>query len=112
MEIEKKEDGDISILGVSGEIDLYNAPILKEAIQALIDEKRYKVVINLDRVSYVDSSGIGALISSFSNLKKFQGSLRICNVAGSVRKVFELTKLTYFFDMDNTEEESLATLKA
>ena len=111
MEIETREDDQISILSISGEIDLYNAPKLKDKIQSLADAKCYKIIINLDKVSYVDSSGIGALISSFSNLKKFGGSLRICHVAGSVRKVFELTKLTYFFDIDNTEEESLSALK-
>ena len=111
MEIESKERSGVVVLSINGEIDLYNAPELKEAIQSLVDEKKIKVVVNLDRVSYVDSSGIGALISSFSNLKKQGGSLRICNVAGSVRKVFELTKLTAFFHIDDTEETSVAAFQ-
>ena len=111
MEIQKKTEGDIVILSISGELDLYNAPELKDSFQALIEEKKYKIIIDLDRVSYIDSSGIGALISSYSNLKKFQGQLRICNIAGTVKKVFELTKLTTFFQMDDTLENSISALK-
>ena len=111
MEIETKEQDGIVVLSINGEIDLYNAPELKEAVQKLSEQNKNKIIVNLDRVSYVDSSGIGALISSFSNLKKQGGSLRICNVAGSVRKVFELTKLTSFFEIDNTEADSLSAFK-
>ena len=99
MEINRRENNNIILLDINGEIDLYNAPEIKDVIAKLIDEKRYQIVINLEKVSYIDSSGIGALISSLSNLKKYQGGLKIINVAGSVRKVFELTKLTSFFEI-------------
>lgn len=108
MEIFRRQSGDIVILDVNGEIDLYNAPEIKDTINKLIEEKKYNVVINLDKVSYIDSSGIGALISSLSNLKKYQGGLKICNVSGSVRKVFELTKLTSFFEIYDSEQEAIA----
>ena len=111
MELDVREIDGVIALEVSGEIDLYNAPTIKEEIQKLIEQEKYKIVINLDKVSYIDSSGIGALISSFSNLKKFEGKMRISNVAGSVRKVFELTKLTSFFDIDDDESQSIAALK-
>ncbi|PKL16943.1 MAG: anti-sigma factor antagonist [Spirochaetae bacterium HGW-Spirochaetae-5] len=92
---------------MSGEIDLYNAPEIKDIINKLIEQKRYNVVINLKDVTYIDSSGIGALISSLSNLKKYQGGLKIINVFASVRKVFELTKLTSFFDIYDNEDDSV-----
>lgn len=96
MEITRRESGNIVILDINGEIDLYNAPEIKDVIAKLIEEQKYYTIINLEKVSYIDSSGIGALISSLSNLKKYQGGLKIINVSGSVRKVFELTKLTSF----------------
>ncbi len=111
MEISRRDSGDIVILDVNGEIDLYNAPEIKDTINKLIEEKKYNVVINLDKVSYIDSSGIGALISSLSNLKKYQGGLKICNVSGSVRKVFELTKLTSFFEIYDSEQEAINAFK-
>ncbi len=107
MEIEQKESKGIIILNISGEIDLYNAPEIKDTIGKLISEDKFKVVLNLAGVSYIDSSGIGALISSLSNLKKQKGGMKIINVTGSVRKVFELTKLTTFFDIYTSEEEAI-----
>jgi anti-sigma B factor antagonist len=53
----------------------------------------------MQEVTYIDSSGIGALISSLSGLKKYQGALKITNIHDSVKKVFELTKLTSFFEI-------------
>jgi len=111
MEINRREKDKVVILDINGEIDLYNAPEIKDVIAKLIEEQKYCIVINLEKVSYIDSSGIGALISSLSNLKKYQGGLKIINVAGSVRKVFELTKLTSFFEIFDGEDEATAAFK-
>ncbi len=107
MEIKKREENDVVILEIEGEIDLYNAPTLKDVIKDYIGQQKYNIVINLAKVSYIDSSGIGALISSLSNLKKYQGGLKITNVTGSVRKVFELTKLTNFFEIYDDENSAI-----
>lgn len=111
MEISQREKDGITVLDIQGEIDLYNAPEIKDIIQKLIEAQKYNVVINLEKVSYIDSSGIGALISSLSNLKKYQGGLKIINVYASVKKVFELTKLTSFFEIYESEGEALAKFK-
>ena len=107
MDITKKTHEDIVILEIVGEIDLYNAPEIKDIISKLIEERSYNVIIDLEKVSYIDSSGIGALISSLSNLKKYHGGLKIINVYASVRKVFELTKLTSFFEIYDSEKEAI-----
>ena len=109
MDISSRTKGEIVILDISGEIDLYNAPEIKDIINKLIEQKKYNVIINLKEVTYIDSSGIGALISSLSNLKKYQGGLKIINVFASVKKVFELTKLTSFFEIYDSEDEALAS---
>ncbi|MFQ3927457.1 STAS domain-containing protein [Leptospira interrogans] len=111
MEITRRESGNIVILDINGEIDLYNAPEIKDVIAKLIEEQKYYTIINLEKVSYIDSSGIGALISSLSNLKKYQGGLKIINASGSVRKVFELTKLTSFFEIFDNESEAVSAFK-
>jgi len=107
MDITKRAKGEVIVLDISGEIDLYNAPEIKDIINKLIEEQKFNVIINLEKVSYIDSSGIGALISSLSILKKYQGGLKISNVYASVRKVFELTKLTSFFEIFDNEDDAL-----
>jgi len=108
MEINLREKENILLMDVNGEVDLYNAPEIKEVIKEQIDNNKRQIIINLDEVSYIDSSGIGALISSLSNLKKIGGGLKIINVHDSVKKVFELTKLTSFFEIYDNEDEAVA----
>ena len=111
MDITTRSRGDIVILDITGEIDLYNAPEIKDIVNKLIEDRRYNVIINLEDVSYIDSSGIGALISSLSNLKKYHGGLKIINVYASVRKVFELTKLTSFFEIFDSKEAAVESFE-
>lgn len=111
MEINRRESGEIIIFDINGEIDLYNAPEIKDKIKEEMNKNKVNIIINLDKVSYIDSSGIGVLISSLSNLKKVGGALKLINVYASVRKVFELTKLTSFFDIYDSETDALAAFK-
>lgn len=99
----------VVILDIKGEIDLYNAPEIKDTIKNQIDSGKKKIIINLKEVSYIDSSGIGALISSLSNLKKVGGGLKILHVYDSVKKVFELTKLTSFFEIFDSEDDAVGS---
>ncbi|MDH5721027.1 MAG: STAS domain-containing protein [Spirochaetia bacterium] len=103
---QREVEGNV-IIDIEGEIDLYNAPEVKETIKKLIDDKKLKIIVNLSKVSYIDSSGIGALISAVTALKKEQGYLKLVNVYASVKKVFELTKLTSFFDIYDSEEAAI-----
>ena len=107
MEIQQRNSGDVEIIAIEGEIDLYNAPEIKKLVQKMISEGKVKVIIDFDKVSYIDSSGIGAMISSLSNLKKQGGMLKILNIHDSVKKVFELTKLTSFFKIFQDEQEAV-----
>jgi anti-sigma B factor antagonist len=111
MELNVREKEGITILDIEGEIDLYNAPTLKNIINDLINDRKYEIILNLEKVSYIDSSGIGAIISSLSNLKKYQGALKLLNVQSAVRKVFELTKLISFFEIYSDENEALMSFK-
>ena len=107
MEIRSRKNGKVVILDISGDIDLYNASEITNMINKISENEKYNIVINLKDVSYIDSSGIGALISCSSLLKKSQMGLKIINVYASVKKVFELTSLTSFFDIYDSEEEAI-----
>ena len=112
MTISLEEKSGISVLRIEGEVDLYNAPQIKDTVRKQIEGGKNQILINLRAVSYIDSSGIGALISSLSNVKKAGGVLKISDIQGSVRKVFELTKLTGFFEIFDNEEMALGTYQA
>ena len=74
--------------------------------------KRVKIIIiNLKETTYIDSSGIGALITSFSEVKKEGGVLKICETHETVKKIFALTKLNLFFKIYETQEEAINSFK-
>ncbi len=110
MEIGFRRYKDVYIVDVKGDMDLYNAHELKDVINKLIDKNIAKIVINLENVDYIDSSGVGALIHIFTSVKRNGYKLRITNVHGSVAKVIKLTKLMGYFPIVEDVKTALQEL--
>ena len=111
MELKIRKNGDVYIIDVNGEMDLYNSYKLKELVMKMLEKNVKFFVINLEQVDYIDSSGIGALIYICSTIKKMNLKLAIASVHGSVKKVIESTKLMGYFPMANSVEEALLMVK-
>lgn len=112
MQVHTNESNEIVILKMDGEMDIYNCQILREHVKLLFASGRKKVVANLEGVSYIDSSGIGALISACATLKKAGGGMKLCRMPESVTRVFHLTRLTGFFEIYESELEALGAFEA
>lgn len=112
MELKMRKNKDVFIIDVSGEMDLYNSYKLKELVMKMMERQVKSVVINMEAVDYIDSSGIGALIYIYSTMKKASCQLYMTNIHGSVKKVIELTKLMGYFPITNSLEEALQKLEA
>ena len=110
MELKMRKNKEVYIVDVSGEMDLYNSYKLKELIAKMLERSVKGIILNMEEVEYIDSSGIGALIYICSTLKKNNLKLYITNIHGSVKKVIELTKLMGFFPITDTLEEALQKL--
>ncbi|OQY34035.1 MAG: anti-sigma F factor antagonist [Spirochaetaceae bacterium 4572_59] len=111
MELKVRKSGNIYIIDIEGEMDLYSAFKLKELIGKMLEKNISLYIINMEKVEYIDSSGIGALIYVSSALKKKNARLIISNVHGSVKKVIELTKLTGYFPMEETLRDGILKLQ-
>ena len=111
MELKIRKNGDVYIIDVTGEMDLYNSYKLKELVMKMLEKSVKNFVINLEQVDYIDSSGIGALIYICSTIKKMNLNLAIANIHGYVKKVIELTKLMGYFPIANSIEEALLMVK-
>ena len=103
MELKIRKNGDVYIIDVNGEMDLYNS----YKVMKMLEKNVKSFIINLEQVDYIDSSGIGALIYICSTIKKMNLKLAISNIHGSVKKVIELTKLMGYFPIANSIEEAL-----
>ena len=99
LEIKQREEGGIIVLDIDGEVNLYNSPQLKETFNALLAENKIKILINLEKVIHIDSSGVGAIISLLSNLNKGSGVLKIINPNKAIRQVFNISKLHEFVEI-------------
>ncbi|MGP1495508.1 MAG: anti-sigma factor antagonist [Treponema sp.] len=107
MELKIRKNGEVYIIDVNGEMDLYNSYKLKELVMKMIEKNIKIFIINLEQVDYIDSSGIGALIYISSTIKKMNLKLSLSNIHGSVKKVIELTKLMGYFPIANSVDEAL-----
>lgn len=111
MEIKTELKKEIFVISLSGEIDIYNSKEVKDLVEAKLQEGVYNYIIDLDDVSYIDSSGIGSLIACRTSIVNRKGSLHLVNIKGSVKRVFDLTKLNKYFTISSSEEEALARIK-
>ena len=111
MDLKIRKNGEIYIIDVNGEMDLYNSYKLKELVMKMLEKNVKNFIINLEQVDYIDSSGSGALIYICSTMKKMNLKFAISNVHGSVKKVIELTKLMGYFPIANSVEEALLMIK-
>lgn len=103
---------DIAVLEPRGSLIGGNeTDMLKAKAEDLIEQGNKKIVIDLRSVSYINSSGIGALISVSSMYQKVGGKVKLCNVAKSVQNVFVITKLTGIFDVEDNRNQAIDSLK-
>ena len=103
-----RSEGDAVVVALGGEIDLHQAPTVHETLITACAGKPKCLVINLEAVSYMDSSGIGTLVEVFRRVKAYDGRLALCRINSRVRSLFEITKLDKFFAIYDTEAEALA----
>lgn len=107
MEIAVDKMGDVAIAELPvEELDASNAGELKHDIAPLL-EAHTKLVIDLRRLRFVDSSGLGAFISCLRKLNAKGGDLKLCGMSKQVRAVFELVRMHRIFDIFGTREEAL-----
>lgn len=109
MEInERLVNGDVHVLALDGEMDLYNSSDLKDKVGALLSGGIGRLVIDLERLDYIDSSGISALLYTYTQCRTRSIDLAFINVRGSVRRVIELTSLIGFFPIAENLNEALS----
>lgn len=108
MQLNIVEQGDIVKIEIQEErMDAHNSGDLKEQMLQLFDEGKCNLIIDLSGVRFVDSSGLGALVSGFKNASAREGSLKLCSLQPQVRSMFELTRLHRVFEIFSSVEEAL-----
>ena len=110
MNIQSKNQGDIQMLELSGELDYHSSPELREKLTELTGKQTAKILVDLSGVDYMDSSGIATFVEAFQKTKRYQGRLILAALTDTVRGVFEIAKLDSIFEIAPTVAEGVASL--
>ena len=108
MQIAQSKENNFHILRIEGDIDLNSSPQLRKTFTDLLEKGSTKVVVNFEKVSYIDSSGLATLIEMMQRLKKSQGAIYLVQMNDKIRNIFEITKLDKLFTIYRTQQEALA----
>ena len=108
--ISERQAGDVTILDLSGKVTIGEGSVaLRNTIRRLLGEGKSKILLNLGGVGYIDSSGIGELVSSFTAVSKEGGTLKLLNLTQKIQDLLAITKLLTVFDVFDSEAEALAS---
>jgi anti-sigma B factor antagonist len=112
LNINERQAGDVTVLDMSGKITIGEGSVaLRTAIRRLLEEGKKRILLNLAGVSYVDSSGIGELVSSYTAINKEGGQLKLLNLTQKIQDLLTITKLLTVFDVYESEAEALNSFK-
>ncbi len=112
MQIKEKIVDDIAILTLNG--DLIGDPEttkLREKVKSLITDEIKKIVIDLSGVSYINSAGLGSLISVLTTVRNAGGDLKLARIGKRIKSIFVITQLVKVFDSYETQERAIASFK-
>ena len=112
MKIEDRLVNDVTILDVSGKITIGEGSIeVRNRVRSLLEEGKKDILLNLGNVSYVDSSGIGELVSCYTTVTNQGGQLKLLNLTKKMQELLAITKLLTVFDTYNDEGAALSSYK-
>jgi anti-sigma B factor antagonist len=112
MKIKQRETDGITVLDLSGE--MYGGPDnikLVDVVTGLANEKKLDLIINLAKVKWISSTGLGIMVSARSRFAKEGGVIKLCNPNDRVLGILQVTRLNLIFDVYNSEKEAVESLK-
>jgi anti-sigma B factor antagonist len=105
------KDG-IEIVEVEGEIDVYTAPRLRELLIELVNTGFFQLVVNMEKVEFLDSTGLGVLVGGLKRVRAHDGSLDLVCTQERILKIFRITGLTKVFGIHDTVDEAIKARKS
>ena len=108
MDLKTELNGNLMVIFVREErLDAHNSDELKAEMNRNFEQGTKDILLDLKEVRFIDSSGLGVLVSGFKNASSRQGSLMLCGLQAQVKSMFELTRLHRVFDIFQTVDEAL-----
>src|SRR5438094_1342275 len=109
LDVETGTVGGASLLSLRGEIDVYTAPRLRQAIIDLVEGGATRIVVDMERVDFLDSTGLGVLVGGLKRVKDKDGSMKLVANQDRILKIFDITGLSKVFPMFASLDEALGS---
>lgn len=109
MTFQVNTEGDVTVIAVEGQLIVGNRQELKQTVLDALEEGSRKFLIDFAGTGYIDSSGLGVLVSLSKKIREHGGELRLANLNDDLRSLFELTKLDTLFQISKSREEAQAS---
>ena len=103
--------GGVTVVDISGSVSLIEARALSELVQELVEKGRKKIILNLRDVHYLDSSGIGQIVSGYATVKKNGGQMKILHLSKKVQDLLSVTSLYKIFEEFSDEELAVQSFR-
>lgn len=108
LRLDVSEQGGWSVLQVGGEVDVATAPRLREQLIDLVNDQRFSIVVDLEGVDFIDSTGLGVLIGARKRVRLHDGDVRLVCTEPRIVKVFEITGLDQVFQIHPSLDDAVA----
>ena len=108
LSLSTRSEGDRTVVEVGGEIDVYTAPRLREQLVDLVADGKYHLIVDMERVAFLDSTGLGVLVGGLKRVRAHDGSLRLVCTQERILKIFRITGLTKVFPIHSSVEEAVS----
>lgn len=108
LSIDVRKQQDHAILDVNGEVDVFTAPKLREQLVDLVEQGQHNIVVSLEGVEFLDSTGLGVLVAGLKRVKVHDGTLAVVCTKEKILKIFRITGLTKVFPIHDNVESAIA----
>lgn len=108
LSVSTHETGDVTVVAISGEIDVYTAPKLRDTLTELVGSGAYRLIIDMDSVEFLDSTGLGVLVGGLKKVRAHDGSMDIVCSQERLLKIFTITGLSKVFNIHDSQDAALA----
>ncbi len=107
--LDVSERNGYAVLSVRGEVDVYTAPKFRERLIELVSDGKHRIVVDLEGVEFLDSTGLGVLVGGLKRLRSHDGDLLLVCTQPRILKVFEITGLTKVFGIHDSVDQAVST---
>jgi anti-sigma B factor antagonist len=110
LKIDVNSKDGVVMMKLNGEVDVYTAPKLKSRLIDLVDQGQFKIVVDLEEVDFMDSSGLGVLVGGLKRVRSHDGAIALVCTQENILKIFRITGLVKVFPIFDNQDQAVSSI--